>query len=148
MYNLLLTLHSWVRWLVLLSIIIAICRSYYGWLFNKNYSSADTTIRSMATSFSHLQLMLGFGLYFISPIIRYFFSDSEKAMEIHEMVFFAIRHIITMFVAVVVLTVGSSMAKRAEVSRKKFSFTAISFTVALALIIYALPWFRPFFRLF
>jgi cell division protein FtsW (lipid II flippase) len=117
-------------------------------LFNKKYSSGDTVIRNMATSFSHLQLMIGFGLYFISPLIQYFFSDTAKGMEIPQKVFFAIRHIITMFLAIVVLTIGSSMAKRTVADAKRFSLMAISCTIALAMILYALPWFRPFFRSF
>ncbi|MDD2950909.1 MAG: hypothetical protein PHU29_08990, partial [Sulfuricurvum sp.] len=61
-------------------------------------------------------------------------------------------HSFTMLIAILLITVGSALAKRKTSDREKFKTIAIWFTIALLLILAAIPWefsplvSRPYFR--
>lgn len=153
-YPILLVVHNAVRWLVLGSLLAALISSYSGWLGHRAYRPVDQTLRTVATSVLHTQLLIGFYLYFISPIIKYYWRSAPDAGQAPEFRFFGLIHISLMFTAVIVMTIGSSLAKRQTDSRQKFRTTAIYFTIGLILILLAVPWpfsplaVRPWFRSF
>jgi len=155
MYNILLSLHSIVRWLVLISLLIAIYKAYSGWSSNRSFSKSDNMMRIMAASFVHLQLLLGIWLYFVSPIVNHFLHHFSEAVSEREVRFFGMEHVFMMLVAVVVITIGSSKAKKKTTDIEKFKTMAIWFSIGLFIILVSIPWpfyplapHRPFFRMF
>ncbi len=152
MYFYALLLHSYTRWVVLLSLLFALYRGFSGWRSGRNFSKTDDQTRVLAVTFSHLQLLIGFVLYFISPVANAFWSGPAARNASFEISFFGIIHLGLMTTAIVVLSVGSSLAKRALTDRKKFATVAIYFSIALLLILIAVPWpfsplvARPWFR--
>ena len=143
-YPILLVIHNAVRWLVLGSLLAALVSSYSGWLRPRAYRPVDQTVRTVATSVLHTQLLIGFYLYFISPIINYYWRSSPDSSQAPEFRFFGLIHISLMFTAVIVMTIGSSLAKRQTDAQQKFRTTAIYFTIGLVLILIAVPWpFSP-----
>lgn len=152
MHYSILLIHSYLRWAVLLSILLALVRAFAGLSSGGRYSRIDTIARLLATTTTHTQVLIGAGLYFISPLVTYFFSEPRKGTLPLEIWFFAAVHVTLMLVAVVVLTIGSALARRAATDREKFRATAIYFGVALLLILLAVPWpfsplaARPWFR--
>ena len=148
MYATLLAIHSFVRWLVLLSLLYAIAGSYHGWFSGRKYAASDAIARVAATTLSHTQLLIGLTLYFVSPITQYFLKNTPEAMRNYQISFFGVYHITVMLVSVVVMTIGSSLSKRAGTDSKRFKLMAVYFTVGLVLILCAIPWFRPLFRSF
>jgi hypothetical protein len=48
MYQTILTLHSVLRWAVVISIGLALFRSGYGWLARQPYTKLDTMLRGIA----------------------------------------------------------------------------------------------------
>jgi hypothetical protein len=154
MYAVLLTLHSLVRWLVLISLLAAIVRAYQGWFQHKPFTKRDHTIRSVAVTTAHLQLVLGLCLYAISPVVRYFLNYFKVAVHEREIRFFGMEHVTMMVLAIVLLTIGSAKAKRQKTDEQKFKTMAIWFTIALVIIFLSIPWHfspftsRPYFRWF
>jgi hypothetical protein len=152
MYQSLLILHSLVRWLVLISLLFAIVRAYNGWLGNKRLLKMDNTARMVAVTSAHIQLVIGIGLYFISPVVRYFLNYFKEAVHQREIRFFGMEHITMMVVAITLLTIGSAKTKRKTTDRQKFKTMAIWFTIALLIIFLSIPWHfspftsRPYFR--
>ena len=152
MYSTLLFLHSLFRWLVLVSLLYAIARAYRGYVGQLAFSSADNSVRHWTATMAHVQLTLGFTLYFISPIIEAFRQQGIKAGG--QVAFFGIIHIGLMLLAVVVITLGSSITKRQLVNQTKFRTMLIWFSVGLLFIFLAIPWpfsplaNRPYFHLF
>jgi hypothetical protein len=56
-----------------------------------------------------------------------------------------LQHVACMTLAIVVLTLGSALAKRRVTDTGKFRAMALWFTAALLLILMAIPWpFSPF----
>jgi hypothetical protein len=182
MYSLLLFLHSLFRWLVLFSLLYAILRAYRGLRSQgdsqssdgtqagRPFTKADDALRHWTATIAHIQLMLGCVLYFTSPLIKLYYSPDKaaitragatiqaaamtRAAAQQELSFFGIIHISLMLAAIVVITIGSALAKRRETSQDKFRTMLTWFSIALALILLAIPWpfsplaSRPLFRTF
>lgn len=141
MYSILLELHSAMRWVVLLNLLYAIYRAYYGYVSNSVFSKTDNALRHWTATFAHIQLLIGMVLYFQSPVVKYFRQTGFKNFEA---AFFGLIHISLMLVAIVVLTVGSAMAKRKTSDVDKFKTMLLWYTIALVIIFIAIPWpFSP-----
>lgn len=154
MYFVLLTTHSLVRWLVLISLLIAVFRGWQGWLGKKPFTKFDNAIRSAAVTTLHIQWLLGLTLYFISPVVRYFFNHFKVAVHQRELRFFGMEHITMMLIAVILITAGSMKSKKRTTDEQRFKVMAIWFTIALVIIFASIPWQwspftrRPYFRWF
>lgn len=154
MYAVLLTLHSLVRWLVLINLLFAIIEAYRGWLKKRPFTKTDNTIRSVAVTTAHIQLVLGICLYAISPVVRYFLSYFKQAVHEREIRFFGMEHVTMMVIAIVLITIGSAKTKKQQTDQQKFKTMAIWFTIALVIIFLSIPWHfspftsRPYFRWF
>lgn len=145
MYTVFLSLHNILRWFVLASMLYAIFSSIHGLLTHRSYTKLDNLMRILANTFGHTQLLIGFVLYFsLSPITAYFLQNGATGSE--QISFFGIWHAVTMFLAVVAMTIGGALAKRAKTDRSKFRYVLTWFLIALTMIIFAIPWFRPWFR--
>lgn len=143
MYSTLLFLHSLLRWAVLGGLLYGIGRGYRGWLGRHPFAPLDNTVRHTAATLAHVQLMLGYGLYFSSPLVGGFrLRDAGATSDAR---FFGLYHVLAMTVAIVVLTIGSALAKRRATDAARFRTMALWFTAALLLVFLAIPWpFSPF----
>jgi len=144
MEMILLTLHSWLRWLVLISLFYALYRAYRGWLKGSEFSVFEDRIRHNTATIAHIQLIIGVWLYLISPITTFFLHHLADAVHVREIRFFGIEHSSTMLIAILLITVGSALAKRKTADTEKFKTISIWFSIALLLILAAIPWeFSP-----
>jgi len=144
MYQTLIFLHSIFRWLVLLSLFYAIFRSYKGLKAKLVFTKADNTVRHLTATVAHIQLMLGIILYSQSPAVKHFFATVNETGSITEPVFFGVIHIGIMLSAIVIITIGSALAKRKPTDQEKFKTMLVWFSIALTLIFLAIPWpFSP-----
>ena len=80
MYQILLISHSYMRWLVLISLLIALYRAYRGYFKDLSFSKTDNAIRHWTATITHIQLVIGILLYSQSPIIKYFWQNFENAI--------------------------------------------------------------------
>ena len=144
MYSTLIFLHSIFRWVVLAFILYAIYRASIGLAKNTVFSKIDNAFRHWTATVAHLQLIIGTILYTQSPIARYFWSHKPSISENPEVFFYGLIHIGLMLAAIVLLTVGSALAKRKVTDKAKFQTMLIWFSLALLIILVAVPWpFSP-----
>lgn len=136
MYSMLKHAHSGFRWLVLVLLVIAIINAYTKWQNRKDYTSSDKKKSLFAMVFTHIQLLIGLVLYFMSPLV----SFSEGFMKETITRFFTIEHTTIMVLAIVVITMGYSKAKRKEDDSQKFKTTFIYYLIGLILILVSIPW--------
>lgn len=152
MYQVLTFLHSTLRWLVLLSLIVSIYRAFNGYFGKRVFTKTDNAFRHWTATIAHVQLMVGMTLYFQSPIIKYFRDNFSTAKDNFDLLFFGIIHSLLMLTAIIIITIGSSLAKRKTESPDKFKTMLIWFALALLIIFIAIPWpfsplaNRPYFR--
>jgi hypothetical protein len=153
MYPTLIVLHSWFRWLVLLSLVYSIYRGWRGWSTGRAFTRTDDLIRHNTATIGHIQLLLGLWLYSISPLIDYFLKHYSEAVHQREIRFFGMEHSLVMFLAITVLTIGSMRAKRQSTDAQKFKTMAVWNGITLLLILSSVPWAfsplvsRPWFRM-
>lgn len=144
MYQSLFSIHSIVRWLVLLSLVFAIFKAAKGYITNAAFSKADNAIRHWTATIAHIQLVIGILFYTQSPVVKYFWADVKEAVSNTEVLFFGLIHMALMLVAIVIITISSALAKRKETDREKFKTMLWWFSIALCIIIIAIPWpFSP-----
>ncbi len=104
MYQTLLILHSLGRWAVVLGLLLGLFRAYRGWLGRRPFPAFDNAVRHSVATIAHVQLVLGYALYFVSPLIASFhLRDAEHASST---LFFGVQHVAVMTTAIVVLTLG------------------------------------------
>ena len=144
MYSSLLSLHSLLRWLVLLSLVYAIFLGYRGWFGKKTFSRHDNFTRHTTATIAQLQMVLGLWIYFISPLMDSFMHHYKEAVKQGEIRFFGMEHSVMMAIAVVLITIGSMKAKRKSTDPQKFKTMALWFTAAFIVILIMIPWpFSP-----
>ncbi|HAH50903.1 MAG TPA: cytochrome B [Balneola sp.] len=136
MYNILVHLHSVNRWIVLLLIVLALIKSFSGWFGKKDFTDADKKSALFALIFTHIQLILGLALFFISPLV----SFEEGALKSEIFRFYTVEHFTMMIIAIALITIGFSLSKRAQESITKFKRVAVFYLLGLIIILSSIPW--------
>jgi hypothetical protein len=137
-YLTVLTLHSWLRWLVLITGIFAVARGIHarrgGW------TDADDRAGFWFVMLLDLQVLIGLLLYvWLSPITHEAFRDFGAAMKSGSLRFWAVEHIFGMLVALGLAHVGRVRIRKADISRRG-KLAAIFFGLALVAILASIPW--------
>ncbi len=144
MYYTLIIIHSIVRWLVLISLLYAIYRACIGYKNNRPFLKIDNFIRHSTATIAHIQLVIGILMYSKSPVVKHFLIHPNSSQGSSEPLFFGVIHMIAMLAAIVIITIGSSLAKRKPTDAEKFKTMAVWFSWALVIILVAIPWpFSP-----
>ena len=128
--------HSGLRWIVLIAIVLAIVNAIGKTNGSKPFGEKDRKLGLFALIFTHTQFLLGLILYFISPKVVF----SGIAMKDSVLRFFLVEHISIMVVAVALITIGYSRAKRAEDDGKKFRSILIFYLIGIILLLAGIPW--------
>ncbi len=141
MYLAVLTLHSYLRWIVVILAIAAVVRALSGWLGRKEWTALDRRLGVFFSSSMDLQLLLGLILYiFLSPSTRTAFQNFGAALSDDVLRYWSLEHIGFMLVAVILVHVGGALSKRAEPARIKHRQAAIFFGLAILVVLFAIPW--------
>jgi heme A synthase len=151
MYTLVLALHSWLRWGVVAAALLATASTFT----SRPAGDSDPADRwGLIFMISlDLQMLLGLLLYFaLSPTTAAIMTDFGGAMKDPVARFWAVEHITTMMIAVVLAHVGRVLARKARTPASKRTRLMVCFTVATILILAGTPWpgmtaGRPLFRL-
>lgn len=142
MYYTTLFLHSWLRWIVLILMILVIFRSLNGWFGRKDYLASDNKLAVFFIAGMHLQLVIGLLLYFVwSPWgVQLFDAGMGAVMKDSMKRYWAVEHITTMILAVVFAQIGRTRSKKSSTSLAKHKNLAIFTIIALVLILLRVPW--------
>lgn len=142
MYEFLKGLHNLLRWIVLLGGIWALLAALRGLFSRAQWTASERRAGTIFAGSLHLQVLLGVLLYLVSPIVRGGFGDFGRAMGDDVTRFFLVEHLAVMILAAVAAQVGLSTARRAA-DRRSFIRASIGFGLAMLLILYGIPWWRP-----
>jgi len=133
MYSALLGAHSGLRWLLVISLVIALVRSTIGWLGNKKYTKVDNVVALALVSFTHLMAILGLILYFVSPKVMW----TKETMGNALLRFWSMEHGLIMLIAVVLITVGRVKSKKSTTDLLKHKKGVTFYIFAFIIIIWA-----------
>ncbi len=147
-YTIVLSLHNLVRWIVIILAVLALVRAFSGLLRNREWTDTDRKTGVFFSSALDVQLLLGLLLYFfLSPLTKTVLSNFGAAMNNPEIRFFSLEHLLYMLAAIILVHVGSVISRRANPDAAKFRYAAIFYTLAVVIILIAIPWSRPLIRL-
>lgn len=135
-------LHNLTRWIVVILAVFALYRAYSGWLGKKEWTETDRKAGVFFGIGMDIQLLLGGILYFIGNwgVKAFALAEAVPAAQRMSTLFFAIEHSTIMLLAVILTHVGSVMTRKAPDAASKHKRAAIWFTVAVLLVIVAIPW--------
>jgi hypothetical protein len=131
MYSGLLVSHSYLRYAVLALLLVVIFTSLLGWLNKRAYSSTDNKLSLFLFIGTHLQLLLGLLLYFVSPFVQFGSSTMKDATTRY----WTVEHSTIMIIAIVLITMARVTAKKMTSSDAKHKRMFIFNALALVLIL-------------
>jgi hypothetical protein len=141
MYLLFVSLHSLIRWLVLIAAVLAVGRAIAGLVSSRPWGSSDDRVGRFFTIAVDTQMLVGLILYgVLSPITYAAFADMGAAMKNPTLRFYAVEHVVMMVIAIALVHIGSKRVQKAASDAAKHRTAAIFYTLALVLILAAIPW--------
>ena len=141
MYNTVNILHSYWAYLVLLILILAAGNAVFKSIGGKEYEAKDFRISLFTLIVSHIQLLIGLVLYFVSPRFS-LFSELGMGEIMKDSVnrLYLVEHPVVNIIAIVLITIGYSKHKKKLTSASKFKVLAIFYSFALILLLSRIPW--------
>jgi hypothetical protein len=124
-------LHSLWRWVVLILMGLAILKALLGWFGKQPWQNLDNRIGLFFTSALDLQVLLGIILY-IGVLVGAYFPKTS-------IIRVSFEHVLMMFIALAIVHVIRSRAKKTEGDLAKHRLTAIGYIIALVIVIVAIP---------
>lgn len=141
MYEIFLFIHSWLRWAILILVVLAVAKSIMGITSGKPYEKSDNIIAASFVGSVHLQVLIGLVLYFwLSPITSNAFGGYSSPMKDPVIRYWAVEHISVMVLAAILAQVGRTISKKAGDAVVKFRFQLIFFGISFFLMMLMIPW--------
>lgn len=128
-------LHSLLRWVALIAILISIVQSFNGMTRRSDFTVKNNRWSLITLIAFHLQLVLGLVLYFGKG-----WYEQLGEMSVAAVRFWSLEHLVAMLLAITLVTVGRIRSKRAQEGalkhRRQFWFFLIAFLIVMANV----PW--------
>ena len=138
MYTGLLHLHSLLRWIILLLLVIAIFMSLGGMTGKKPFAAGQKKVGLFLMIAAHIELLIGLYQWLFGPWgIKYL---SNAGMKDRVALFYGVEHITGMIIAIVLITIGRGVSKKDLPDDVKQKRTFWFFLVALVIILALIPW--------
>jgi len=136
MYDFLQKFHSGWAYLALLLLVITVLNSVIGLSSKKEFTEKDRKIALFGLVFTHIQLLVGLILYFVSPLGKASLGQmSDASLRLT-----SLEHPLINIIAIVLITIGWSKHKKAATSESKFKSIAVFYGLGLVLIVARIPW--------
>ncbi len=130
MYNGLLHLHNFMRWIILLFLLIALIQA-----FTKKPGLQKTSLWLLIAA--HITLLVGLYQYFMGAYGYKLIQQNGfgAVMKDSALRFWAVEHITGMLLAIILITIARGKAKR-----NNYSTASWLYLIALILILAVVPW--------
>lgn len=132
-------IHSYWAYLVLAFLILAVLNSVTGVTSKREFKDKDLRLSLFTLIFSHIQLLIGLGWYFMSPWYKTLKEQGIGNIDAQTRLL-AVEHPFVMILAIVLITMGWSKHKKKESDTVKFKTIAIFYGLALVFVLSRIPW--------
>ena len=135
------TIHSYWAYLVLVVLLLAVIKALSGVISKKEYDPKTFRVALFTLIVSHIQLLIGFVLYFTSSRFSLWSElgvGEVMKTAIHRL--YLVEHPTINILAVALITIGYSKHKKKRLSVPKYKTLALFYTTALVLILSRIPW--------
>ncbi|MBA8987855.1 MULTISPECIES: hypothetical protein [Sphingobacterium] len=128
-------LHSTLAIVLLIALVVAILITIANYAGNKPYNRKIALIGLIS---AHIQGLIGIILYFVSPLGLSSFSGEN--MKNGDLRLYFLEHPIMMIIALVLITMGYSKAKKLTDQKAANKTVIIFYILGLILILTRIPW--------
>lgn len=136
MYEIIQNAHSGWSYLALFMLVVTVVNSLFGWTSKREFGSNDRKIALFALAFIHIQLVIGFVIYFVSPLGKAAFGQMGNA----DLRLTSLEHPLINIIGIILITIGWSKHKKLAESGAKFKTITIFYGLGLILILSRIPW--------
>ena len=135
-------LHNFLRWVILILLLVALAKSISGMSGNKPYTSGDRKLGAFLMISCHIMLLIGIyqllaGRY---GILTASLPEGTSFMKDKFYRFFWLEHPLMMFIAIILITIGRGSFRKPIPDRAKHKRSFWFYFIALILILAAVPW--------
>ncbi|MEX2463191.1 MAG: hypothetical protein WD513_02790 [Balneolaceae bacterium] len=131
-------IHSYLAYLLLAIIIFSILYALYNLLRKNSFTEKVRKVSLAGMIAAHLQLLIGFILYFISPKGVTLISSEVMSDSISRL--YVLEHPLTMIIGIVLISVGYIRAKKPGDDVRRLRTIFLYYTGGLILILLRIPW--------
>jgi len=140
MYNIILHLHSSLRWIVLLLLVMVFYRSITA--DNRPFTDQDKKFGLFTMIVCDIMLLIGLyqwiaGTWGLNSIKT---NGMEQVMHNPVLRFYAIEHTTGMLIAIIMVHIGRAYTKKNIPDSTKHKRAALFFGLALLIVLVSLPW--------
>ena len=140
MYQTVKDIHSYWAYLVVLVLLVAVINAIIGMTSKKEFDNKSLRISLFGLIVSHIQLLIGLILYFVSPMFDLWGTMGGEVMKDSTMRLYLVEHPVVNILAIVLITIGFSKHKKKDSSAGKYKIIAICYSIALLLLLSRIPW--------
>ena len=142
MSSVLLQVHSILRWVILILLVISIIQSFLGWTRRRELREVDVKLWLFSMISAHTTLLIGlilllFGRY---GILSSGLPEGVKLMQDKFYRFFWVEHPTGMLIATILITIGRGVVKKQIADPLKYKRAFWYFLLALLIILATVPW--------
>jgi NADH:ubiquinone oxidoreductase subunit 2 (subunit N) len=135
MYQTIQSAHSIFAYIVLAILFLASVNAIAGIVSKKIFTAKDLRISLFALILSHFQLLIGFILYFVSPLGSASLGNMEKTFRLT-----SLEHPLMVIIGIALITIGWSKHKKEESNNGKFKKIALFYSLGFIMIASKIPW--------
>ena len=139
MYNFLLTTHYYLMVILLALLLFTVGRFFMNMRNDQPFTEFERKQSLLVMILTHVQLLLGLVIFFTGPALD-LFSDMSSLMGNARYRLKFMEHPLTMIIAVALITIGHSRAKKMTDSKAKFKQIVIFYGIGLVLMAIRIPW--------
>ena len=135
MYNGLLHLHNFLRWVILILLLVTIVQSFAAKSGKPANGLQKTSLFLLIAA--HINLLIGIYQYFAGAwgFKSIQLNGMSEVMKNSALRFWAVEHMLGMLVAIILITIA-----RGKVKKSLFATASWMYIVALILILFSVPW--------
>jgi hypothetical protein len=136
----LLHLHSVLRWVILLLLLVAVLRHLTAG--RRPFNAGDRRVGLFLLITADIMLIIGLYQWYVSPLGLPSLQDNSFSaiMKSRTARFWAVEHIAGMLIAIILIHVGRAQARKAIADVSKHRRVLTFFLLALLIILISIPW--------
>ena len=140
MYNFLLGLHNLLRWIILLLLVVNLVRHFAA--IKRPFTGIDKKLGLWLMIAAHTQLLIGIYEWFAGAwgFQNLRNNGMAQVMQNGTARFFAVEHIVSMIIAIVLITAARGIYRKPLPDAKKHRRCILLYTLALLIILAMIPW--------
>jgi hypothetical protein len=141
MYTALLTVHSYLRWLILIAALLVVVRALTGLVTKRPWGRSDDVAAKVLVHSLSLQMVIGLVIYiFLSPFTGPAFADFGGMMRDAGLRLIMIEHQVGMFIALALAHIGFARVRKGADLVQRHRTALAFFALSLVVMMLSIPW--------